>query len=236
MRARYQDTRDRERFTAYAANEAFYNGEPAAQLTVLSTVKRDEVRAIFNYAHDILNKHAAATVNGLECHAEDVAAQRELDIALRNSNSFAADFSAVLGACVDGDGAFYVSHTDGEVFYLNLHPGDVEVLDWRADGQPARVMVQFDDRIETWTRHGVRIETNGSASEQWSKGEREMGSGGATEPLIVNRQSEIENPKSQTLHQPVRGNSCGALPQLAAPRQPLGRFDAGNTSRPPAGF
>ena len=185
MRARYQDTRDRERFTAYAANEAFYNGEPAAQLTVLSTVKRDEVRAIFNYAHDILNKHAAATVNGLECHAEDAAAQRELDIALRNSNSFAADFSAVLGACVDGDGAFYVSHTDGEVFYLNLHPGDVEVLDWRADGQPARVMVQFDDRIETWTRHGVRIETNANEEREPlgvpSLGEKERGSAGEGE-------------------------------------------------------
>lgn len=208
MRARYQDIRDRERFTAYAANEAFYNGEPAAQLTVLSTVKRDEVRAVFNYAHDILNKHAAATVNGLECHAEDAAAQRELDVALRNSNSFAADFSAVLGACVDGDGAFYVSHADGEVFYLNLHPGDVEVLEWRADGQPARVMVQFDDRIETWTRHGVRIETNGSASEQGSMGEREMGSWGATEPLIVNQaqysgqKSEIGNPKSQIFINP----------------------------------
>ena len=202
MRARYQDTRDRERFTAYAANEAFYNGEPAAQLTVLSSVKRDEVRAVFNYAHDILNKHAAATVNGLQCHAEDAAAQRELDIALRNSNSFAADFSAVLGACVDGDGAFYVSHADGEVFYLNLHPGDVEVLDWRADGQPARVMVQFDDRIETWTRHGVRIETNGSASEQGSAGEGEIGRRGATEPLIANRQSEIGNPKSQIFINP----------------------------------
>ncbi|HEY3341541.1 MAG TPA: phage portal protein, partial [Anaerolineae bacterium] len=59
-----------------------------------------------------------------------------------------------------GDGAFYVSHFNGQVFYFDLHPGDVEVLDWRPDGQPARVMVQFDDRIETWTDSYVQIETN----------------------------------------------------------------------------
>jgi hypothetical protein len=188
MRPRVYDQRDRERFTAYVSNEAFYNGEPAAQLTVLSTAKRDEVRAVFNYAHDILNKHAAATINGLECHAGDATAQRELDAALRNSNSFATDFAAVLGACVDGDGAFYVSHVDGQVFYRDLHPGDVEVLDWRADGQPARVMVQFDDRIETWTPYTVEIETNSSL--------------GATEPLIVNCQSSIPNRQSQIFLNP----------------------------------
>lgn len=164
MRARVQDQRDRERFTAYQSNESFYNGESAAQLTTLSTVKRDEVRAVFNYAHDILNKHAAATVNGLECHAQDAEAQRELDAALRNSNSFATDFAAVLGACVDGDGAFYVSHLAGQVFYCDLHPGDVDVLDWRADGRPARVMVQFDDRIETWTDTFLQVETNDKQS------------------------------------------------------------------------
>ncbi len=164
MRPRYTDTRDGERFAAYAANEAFYNGEPAAQLTVLSTAKRDEVRAVFNYARDILNKHAAATVNGLECHADDETAQHELDAALRNSNAFATDFSAVLNACVDGDGAYYVSHLNGDVFYTALHPGDVEVLDWRADGQPARVMVQHEDRIETWTPSTVEIESQSPIS------------------------------------------------------------------------
>jgi hypothetical protein len=217
MRPRIYDQRDRERFTAYVSNEAFYNGEPAAQLTVLSTAKRDEVRAVFNYAHDILNKHAAATINGLECHAGDATAQRELDAALRNSNSFATDFAAVLGACVDGDGAFYVSHVDGQVFYRDLHPGDVEVLDWRADGQPARVMVQFDDRIETWTPYTVEIETNsslGSVLGVPSQGEGESGSAlgvpshGETEPLIVNQaqysgqKSEIENPKSKIFLNP----------------------------------
>ena len=236
MRPRVYDQRERERFTAYSASEAFYNGEPATQLTVLSTAKRDEVRAVFNYAHDILNKHAAATVNGLECHAEDAAAQRELDAALRNSNSFAADFSAVLGACVDGDGAFYVSHMDGEVFYCNLHPGDVEVLDWRTDGQPARVMVQFDDRIETWTRHGCADRDERErigAGEHRRGGDRELRSGGAAQHGshgAPNRQSsrvpwaKIHNRKSKipNLHQSIRPDPGDFVQELAATGQPLG--------------
>ncbi len=160
MRPKSTDTREYERFAAYAANEAFYRGEPGAQLTLLSTPKRDEVRAVFNYARDILNKHAAATVNGLECRVlqQDEDAQRELDDALRNSSAYTTDFTTALNACVLGDGAFYVSHLDGQVFYRTLHPGDVEVLEWRADGQPERVMVQLDDRIETWSRESVSIE------------------------------------------------------------------------------
>jgi len=46
------------------------------------------------------------------------------------------------------------------VTHGDLHPGDVEVLDRLPDGQPARVMVQFEDRIETWTPEYVQIETN----------------------------------------------------------------------------
>jgi hypothetical protein len=178
MRQKYIDTRETERFAAYAANEAFYQGDSSAQLTLLSTPKRDEVRAVFNYARDILNKHAAATVNGLACRVigegerlgvpslgsggEGVKAQQELDDAFRNSSAFSTDFTVALNAGVLGDGAFYVSHLDGQVFYRALHPGDVEVLEWRADCQPARVMLQHDDRIETWTTETVTIEGAGA--------------------------------------------------------------------------
>ena len=170
MRTTRADTRNTERHAAYQANEAFYHGDPSAQLTQLSTLKRDEVRAVFNYARDILNKHAAATVNGLTCaikppplrsHTaatliED--AQQALDRALRNSNAFTTDFAAALNAGVLGDSGFYISHANGEVYYRLLHPGDVDVLDWRADGKPARMMIQHDDRIETWTDDALLVE------------------------------------------------------------------------------
>ncbi len=200
MRSNRTDQRSRDRFSAYAANEAFYNGDAAAQLTVLSTVKRDEVRAVFNYARDILNKHAAAAVAGLtstvipygrsiaiesfprrresipspsrdagrhaarQCFAPTLEiAQSLLDRALRNSADFTTDFSAVLTGAVCGDAAFYVTHDGGEVFYRALHPGDVDVLDWTPAGQPARVMVQHDDRIETWDADTVVIDHGGSS-------------------------------------------------------------------------
>lgn len=169
MRLSRNDTRNTERHAAYQANEAFYHGDPSAQLTQLSTLKRDEVRAVFNYARDILNKHASATVNGLTSVIKPPArstartaaiedAQQALDRALRNSNAFTADFTAALNACVLGDSGFYVSHTDGEVYYRVLHPGDVDVLNWRADGKPARMMIQHDDRIETWTDDALLVE------------------------------------------------------------------------------
>jgi hypothetical protein len=156
------DQRERDRYTAYAANEAFYSGDPSAQLTQLSTVKRDEVRAVFNYARDIINKHAAATVNGLECHAKDATSQAELDDALSNSGSFTADFSAVLNGCIYGDAAFYVSHDAGEVFYRPIYPGDADVLEWTPAGKPLKVMVQLDDRIETWSPTYVQVDVTGS--------------------------------------------------------------------------
>ena len=177
MRSTHIDQRSRDRFSAYAANESFYNGDASAQLTILSTAKRDEVRAVFNYARDILNKHAAAAVAGMTStvippprQAASPAkagqgqggglllAQALLDRALRNSADFTTDFSAVLTGAVCGDAAFYITHDGGEVFYRALHPGDVDVLAWTPAGQPARVMVQHDDRIETWTNETVTIE------------------------------------------------------------------------------
>ncbi|MCL4505034.1 MAG: hypothetical protein M1140_03275, partial [Chloroflexi bacterium] len=182
MRSNRTDQRSRDRFSAYAANEAFYNGDANAQLTILSTAKRDEVRAVFNYARDILNKHAAAAVAGLTStvipanppslpfpqrgeglgggrgNASPLLAQSLLDRALRNSADFTTDFSAVLTGAVCGDAAFYITHDGGEVFYRALHPGDVDVLAWTPAGQPARVMVQHDDRIETWDNQVVSIE------------------------------------------------------------------------------
>ena len=153
MKLSRADARNTERHAAYQANEAFYHGDPSAQLTQLSTLKRDEVRAVFNYARDILNKHAAATVNGLTCAIKpppvrsNVAAsvieqaQQALDRALRKSSAFTTDFAVALNACVLGDSGYYISHTDGEVYFRLLHPGDVEVLDWRADGKPAHIMI-----------------------------------------------------------------------------------------------
>ncbi len=160
MRINRLDQRARDRFTAYAANEAFYNGDAAAQLTILSEVKRDEVRAVFNYARDILNKHASATVSGLESHVIDdnATAQDALEHAIAISAGFTSDFTAVLQGTVLGDSAYYVTHEDGQVFYRVLHPGDVEVLDWSATGRPVKVMIQHDDRIETWTPDQVTIE------------------------------------------------------------------------------
>jgi Phage portal protein, SPP1 Gp6-like len=180
MRINCIDQRARERFAAYQANESFYAGEPAAQLTVLSAVKRDEVRAVFNYARDVLTKHAAATVTGLESTVTTVTpsptgsgmiggqsdsraidlSQQALDRVLTNSASFTTDFTAVLNAIVLGDAAFYVSHEDGEVYYRFLHPGDVDVLEWSPSDKPLKVMVQFDDRIETWTKDTLLIEGN----------------------------------------------------------------------------
>ncbi len=172
MRPLYIDTRDRDRFSAYSANESFYNGDPAAQLTVLSTVKRDEVRAVFNYARDILNKHAAATTAGLRSQVvkrSDAAkrdqAQRVLDAALAISNDATTDFAACLQGAVLGDSAWYVTHEGGQVFYHVLHPGDVDIIDWTPAGKPARVMIQHDDRIETWTRELVVVEEQRSGVE-----------------------------------------------------------------------
>jgi hypothetical protein len=212
--------RERERYAAYTANEAFYQGEPSAQLTTLSGVKRDEVRAVFNYARDILNKHAAATVAGLTCevlpgsmpgsmpgtsdenHASRQRAQAQLALerALRNSSSFSTDFTAALHAAILGDGAFYASHVEGEVFYRALHPGDVDVLAWRPDGlRPARVMVQHDDRIETWTRDLVQIESNDAPGES----------------------SKIQNPKSQIPRDcQVFANPYGLIPIVLWPNWP----------------
>jgi hypothetical protein len=168
MRPYRTDTRDRERFGAYSANENFYNGDPAAQLTVLSTAKRDEVRAVFNYARDILNKHASATVAGLRSRAVggsagDVraplgTAQLLLDSTLALSNDTTTDFAACLQGTVLGDSAFYVTHERGAVFYRVLHPGDVDVIEWTPAGRPGVVMVQHEDRIETWTNETLTIE------------------------------------------------------------------------------
>ncbi len=173
MRANRFDQRARDRFSAYAANEAFYNGEPAAQLTILSSAKRDEVRAVFNYARDILNKHASTTIAGLTStfvpdpgspDSSAALAQSLLDQALRNSADFTSTFTAALAGSILGDAAFYVTHDSGDVFYQPLHPGDIDVLHWSPSGQPARLMVQHDDRIETWDAESVTIESHGNAS------------------------------------------------------------------------
>ncbi|HEY3289317.1 MAG TPA: phage portal protein [Anaerolineae bacterium] len=177
MRTTSADARERDRYSAYGANESFYNGDAAAQLTVMSTVKRDEVRAVFNYARDILNKHAAATISGLRSSVIDhdtgammpgehrprptnasSLAQSLLDRALAQSNDTTTDFAACLQGTVLGDSAYYITHEDGEVFYRLLHPGDVDVLHWSASGRPARVMVQHEDRIETWTNQTLTID------------------------------------------------------------------------------
>ena len=164
MRSNRQDQRERDRFGAYVANESFYLGDAAAQLTILSSVKRDEVRAVFNYARDILNKHASATITGLKCRVvnDDKTAQTALDAAITASSAFSTDFTAVLQGTILGDSAYYVTHEDGQVFYRVLHPGDVDVLEWTQSGQPAKVMVQHDDRVETWTSDSVLIDMGGN--------------------------------------------------------------------------
>lgn len=160
------DPREISRIAAYTANDALYNGDEVAHLTATSNPKVDEVRAVFNYAKDLVNKHRDATLAGqrsvIKREVGDTSpdiyeAQRVLDDALERSGGDATLMRLLSSAIVRGDGAYYVGHTNGEVFCAELHPGLVDVNSRDLAGRPTEITAIIGDQIETWTAETVTI-------------------------------------------------------------------------------
>jgi hypothetical protein len=90
-------------------------------------------------------------------------AQRVLDQAHERSGGARTVLTANLSAIVRGDGAFYVGHIDGQVFYTEIHPANIDVLERDATGTPTMVSAIVGDSIEMWTRETVTIDNGNSA-------------------------------------------------------------------------